>query len=113
VTNRVKEILNGVDKTYRHPAKKDFVRKIMPKEPNHCKHCGKEIPHNRRFCSYKCSELHKRKYDVTPEQLIDDFRMIKSFMGVGKKYGVTDNAIKKRCKILGIYDEIRKYITPR
>jgi hypothetical protein len=113
VTNRAKEILNGVDKTYRHPAKKDFVRKIVPKEPNHCKHCGKEIPHNRTFCSYKCSELHKRKFDVTPEQLINDFRMIKSFMGVGKKYGVTDNAIKKRCKTLGIYDEIREYITPR
>lgn len=34
-------------------------------------------------------------------------------MPVGEKYGVTDNAIKKRCIKNGIIDEIQKYITSR
>ena len=50
---------------------------------------------------------------MTKEQLIKDFKELKSFTAVGKKYNVSDNAIRKRSKILGIHDEVRKYITSR
>jgi hypothetical protein len=45
--------------------------------------------------------------------LIEDFKELKSFTAVGRKYGVSDNAIKRRCKKLGVYEEIRQFITPR
>lgn len=44
------------------------------------------------------------------EQLLRDIEEIKSFSGVGKKYGVSDNTVKKRCKRLGIYDKKNKYV---
>lgn len=81
---------------------------------NYCKICGKEITgEGKKYCSHKCAQLGSVQWNVDTEQLLEDFKEIRSFRGVGEKYGVTDNAVKKRCKKLGIYEEIRKYITPR
>ena len=55
----------------------------------------------------------KNKLNMATEILIEDFKSLKSFSAVGKKYGVSDNAIRKKTKKLGIYDEIRQFITPR
>jgi len=43
----------------------------------------------------------KRKFEVTKEelqQLVDSY----SLVFIGKMFGVSDNAIRKRCKVLGI-----------
>jgi predicted RNA-binding Zn-ribbon protein involved in translation (DUF1610 family) len=49
----------------------------------------------------KVSIPRKRKFEVTKEELqhlVDSH----SLVAIGKKFGVSDNAIRKRCKILGI-----------
>ena len=55
----------------------------------------------------------KRKLDIPSDTLIEDFRQLKSFTAVGKKYNVSDNAVRKYCKKNGIYENIRQFITPR
>ena len=41
------------------------------------------------------------------EDLLDAFKKYKSFVQVGKHYGVSDNAIRKRCKKLGILELVK------
>ena len=41
------------------------------------------------------------------EELIEAFNKYKSFVQVGKYYGVSDNAIRKRCKKLGILEIVK------
>ena len=114
VTNRIKEILNGEDNSFIEKPIETEVKYIKDKEKKYCQLCGKEITGDGdKYCSPECAVKANRKFEVTPEQLIDDFKEIKSFVGVGRKYGVTDNAIKRRSKKLGIYEEIRKFIIPR
>lgn len=83
-------------------------------KPTFCQYCGKEITtHGKKYCSRECANNASKKFETSAEQLIEDFKKLKSYTGVGKKYGVSDNAIKKRCKRLGIYDEISTYIIHR
>lgn len=117
ITNRVNEILNNAESSFEPKDVETIKMQIavgMPKEKKYCHICGKEIlGDGEKYCSHECAEKASRKFEVTPEQLIEDFKEIKSFVGVGRKYGVTDNAIKRRSKKLGIYEEIRKFIIPR
>lgn len=67
-----------------------------------CKSCGKEYqPDNRerKYCSENCYRLHSRKVDrPSIEQLQNDLLKM-SYVKVGNKYGVSDNAIRKWLKI--------------
>lgn len=79
-----------------------------------CIVCGKDFVNGEgKYCSLECSHIGHRKFEVDSEQLIEDIKTLKSFKKVGDKYGVSDNAIKKRCVKLGIYDVVKKYITSR
>lgn len=115
ITDRVNEILNGSESSFKPIDIKELKERILPpKEKKCCQVCGEEIKGDgEKYCSYECTEKASRKYEVTEEQLIKDFKELKSFSAVGRKYGVSDNAIKKRSQKLGVYDEIRQFITPR
>lgn len=62
----------------------------------YCKDCGKEITRNATYCTM-CSRKHTRKVKDRPdkEQLLIDFKQLKSIVQVGHKYNVSDNAIRK------------------
>ena len=62
----------------------------------YCKDCGKEISKGAVYCTL-CSRKHARKIENRPskEELIQDFIVLKSFVQIGNKYGVSDNAIRK------------------
>ena len=47
------------------------------------------------------------------KELINDFKEIGSYVGVAKKHHISDVGLRKRCKKLGIFEEISKYIIPR
>ena len=50
-------------------------RMLPPKEKKYCQVCGKEIKGDgEKYCSYECAEKASRKYEVTKEQLIQDFK---------------------------------------
>ena len=63
------------------------------------KDCGSEITRGAIYCSV-CSHKHTRIVKNRPnkKQLLLDFKKLKSLVQVGKKYGVTDNAIRKWAK---------------
>ena len=66
------------------------------KNKYYCKDCGKEINKGSVYCTI-CSHKHTRKVKDRPskEKLLQDFKELKSFVKIGAKYGVSDNAIRK------------------
>ena len=55
----------------------------------------------------------KDNNDKEKKELINDFKEIGSYVGVAKKHNISDVGLRKRCKKLGIFEEISKYIIPR
>lgn len=63
----------------------------------YCKDCGSEINRGSTYC-IKCSHKHHQKVDrPSKEQLMQDFKDLKSFVQVGNKYNVSDRAVRKWC----------------
>jgi predicted amidophosphoribosyltransferase len=79
----------------------------------YCKDCGKEITRNATYCPV-CSAKHSRKVErPSLEQLINDFKELKAYTKIGKKYGVKDNSIKKWFISYGLpgkVGELKEYI---
>jgi len=70
------------------------VKKV--KQENFCK-CGKKIKNTSKNC-IKCSHIKSRKVKRPPfEQLKNEIKET-SYLAVGKKYGVSDNAVRKWLK---------------
>lgn len=74
-----------------------------PKVIRYCEVCGKELNSDqKKYCSVECYQQATKGNRPTLIQLIKDFEELKSFVQVGNKYGVTDNAVRKWCKLYGI-----------
>lgn len=82
-------------------------RNVRMLDDRACEQCGTEFrPHHadQRFCSLYCSQHHERPYSPrletrkvprpTYEQLKVDLSHM-SWLAVGRKYGVSDNAVRK------------------
>ncbi len=66
--------------------------RTIPLHP--CSQCGTPT-RNKYFCSHPCSQTGRRVVErPSHEQLIEDLRG-SSFCAVGRKYNVSDNAIRK------------------
>lgn len=63
---------------------------------NVCSVCGKKKRKHLLSCSPECSAIKRRKIDERPskEQLLDELKTT-SYVQIGKKYGVSDNTIRK------------------
>lgn len=98
----------------RKKKKNNVVKKATNKnkEKKYCESCGEEIigenSYRKKYCSPECYHKHFLKFDVSKEQLLNDFKELKTYVSVGKKYGVSDKAIKKRVLKFGILDDIKK-----
>lgn len=79
----------------------------------YCKDCGAEISRGSTYCP-KCAHIHAQKIErPSKEQLLNDFKELKSFTQVGNKYNVTDNAVRKWYTSYGIPNkskELKEYI---
>lgn len=113
INERINEILNETESKFKPSDIEGIKLKVLePKSKKYCRVCGKEITgYGVKYCSHECSQKASRKCEAGPEQLIEDFKILKSFRAVGRKYNVTDNAIKHKTQKLGIYDTITQYIT--
>ena len=74
-----------------------------------CETCGKTFDiiypkkYSHIYCSAKCSQLAKRKLEISIDELFSALMTNNgNFIKVGKMFNVSDNAIRKRCKLLGI-----------
>ena len=73
---------------------------------NFCVHCGLTIQNstNKKYCSSQCSKFvtreNSKKRDL--DTIVRDFKTCRSFVKLGKLYGVSDNAIRKWVKSYGV-----------
>lgn len=81
-----------------------------------CACCGKIFvvkahdADDRCYCSYACSHKASRKFDPSADTLLKLLEETPNYTQVGRKFGVSDNAVKQRCKRLGIIDQVQKFI---
>lgn len=101
------------EQTQKKSRKYNYIKK-QEKEKRYCLICGKELNRKQtKFCSTECS--HKSQIISKPnkDELLDKLKNTQVFRQIAKKYGVTDNAVKKWCKSYGIPDhskELKEYI---
>lgn len=82
-----------------------------PKKINKCNICGKEISKGALHCVYcACSIRKKVKNRPTKEQLLQDYKTLKSFVKIGKKYNVSDNSIRHWFKYYNLPTNKKKLI---
>lgn len=76
--------------------------RIIEQRVNTCKDYGKKILKQSEKCTARKNKIY-RKFNASKEDLERlIFNENKPFTEIGKIYGVTDNAIKKRCNTFGI-----------
>lgn len=63
---------------------------------NYCKNCGCEISSEAEYC-VPCNNLLKRKVERPSREELKRLIRTESFLEIGRKYKVTDNAIRKWC----------------
>lgn len=54
------------------------------------------------YCGIKCYKKHKCRNIPNKEELIEDLKTYKSVVAISKKYGVSDNTIRKWCIKYGL-----------
>lgn len=85
----------------------------MKREKKYCIDCGKPISQDATRCK-RCAQIHKafQKRPNRPDrETLKNLIRNDSFLSIGKQYGVTDNAIRKWCKVYGLpykVSEIKK-----
>ena len=82
--------------------KQESLSYPLRKRGKFCIKCGVKIDsHSQQYC-VKCYNIAQRTVErPQPEQLLQEIA-ISSFEAVGRKYGVSGNAIKKWCKAYGL-----------
>lgn len=81
-----------------HSQTENYCGNSAKKEHYYCPDCGKEIHKGSKYCTV-CARKHTRRIDrPSKEQLLKDFQELMSLSNVGRKYGVTDNSIRKWLK---------------
>ena len=71
------------------------------KDKNKCKICGKEIEPRAQLCRncyLKNLKPKKLKSKLDKQTIINELMNFKSFVELGKKYNISDNAFRKWCK---------------
>ena len=67
----------------------------------HCLICGKPIYKESNYC-VECFHLQQRQVERPSKEYLFELIKTKTFVEIGKMYGVTDNAIRSWCKTYGL-----------
>lgn len=74
---------------------------ITSKLNSQCERCG-EVSYGHRFCTQKCSQLASRRVERPSKELLESDLESMSMLAIGRKYIVSDNAVRKWIKYYGI-----------
>ena len=88
--------------------------KILYGEKRYCKNCGAELSAHAQVTGLcgKCFKESTRKAERPPRDELKELIRNKTFVEIGKCYGVTDNAVRKWCELVHLprtKKEIKKY----
>jgi hypothetical protein len=96
-------------------------KNLLPRERRSCLHCGAEFfakYSSHRYCSHDCGVHSKGPRDPRPErrkvqrptyeQLMAEVESM-SFVAIGRKYGVSDNAVRKWIRWYEYQREMEKW----
>lgn len=81
-----------------------------------CSQCGEQFTARlrrgriRKYCSHECYHAATRRFSTSAEELLQRLTETPNYTTLGKELGVSANAIKKRCRALGISDKADKLI---
>lgn len=75
-------------------------------EPKRCLNCGTLIDKGSIYC-VECAHLLQRRCVWPDRNTLKNEIRIGSFTGIAKKYGVTDNAVRKWCKKYNLPSRIK------
>lgn len=67
-----------------------------------CVVCGKSIKNTKHDKCRTCLAMERRKVMRPPKSILAELIQTDSFCAIGRKYGVSDNAVRKWCKSYGI-----------
>ena len=73
-----------------------IVQNIKAKKIYYCKHCGAEVTEGNDCCP-KCASIQRRVVDRPSREELKNLIRTIPFTKIGKKYGVSDNAVRKWC----------------
>lgn len=103
------EIMSNSEHTsVHHPGNKRAIKK--------CMYCHKEyeqIAQTQKYCSDKCAHLGNRKVNRPSKEELEQEIMAMNWLALGRKYGVSDNAVRKWAKDYSIPVIKRKYTRSR
>jgi hypothetical protein len=80
---------------------KELLCQVCNKKIKKSKYSKKKYCDNCRSTIKKTTISRLRKFDPSKEELLLDMETM-SFCAMGRKYGVSDNAVRKRCKKYGL-----------
>jgi len=83
-------------------------RETKQREPKSCLcSCGNKMSHRSLRCR-ECDLINRASVRPPIFQLLEDFKQLKSFVQVGKKYGVSDNAVRNWLKYYKVNQDMVK-----
>lgn len=95
------EKLEAIEKE--EPIDKTKPQRRRVKGTGQCLGCEIKITNRAQFCTDCANDVQPKKFEITKEELHDFVNVQKiPFTKLGKKFGVSDNAIRKRCRTLGV-----------
>ncbi len=84
-----------------HSQTNNYCGNANEEKHNYCKDCGKEISKKAIYCT-QCLGKHNRKIErPSEEELINQFRKLKTFLAISKLYEVSDKTISNWFKFYG------------
>lgn len=101
-----------------HSLTENFNGKKLKKEQKYCPDCGRPINSKSTYCR-ECGPKHSNKCckvaledRPSKEELLEMIKT-KTFVDIGKQYGITDNSVRKWCKNYGLPStkyELKRYL---
>ena len=88
---------NIIQKPKKEKQQKTKLQKKIKIEANHCIDCGKIIDNRSQRCE-ECEHKRQRRVEWPQRDELKNLIRTESFSSIGKKYNVSDNAIRKWCK---------------
>jgi hypothetical protein len=91
--------LHQIDRQARLEIKKNY---LQPKSCLHCQLMFQPKKYTQVFCSDNCYRLNSRKVERPSKEVLAEDMKVHCWVALGKKYGVSNNAVKKWARQYGL-----------